>query len=79
MHPHDIVFPAIRVVAGLLGLDFIPLRWERFDFFVLKDRFFEKGVQLFVGLLHEQPFRDLAQNLEGYDFSLCGKMVYSQD
>ena len=73
------VGPAIRVVAGLLGLDFIPLRWERFDFLVLKDRFFEKGVQLFVGLLHEQPFRDLAQDLEGYDFSLCGKMVYPQD
>ena len=73
------VGPAIRVVAGLLGLDFIPLRWERFDFLILKDRFFEKGVQLFVGLLHEQPFRDLARDLEGYDFSLCGKMVYPQD
>ncbi len=25
----------IRAVAGLLDLDFIPLRWERFDFVIL--------------------------------------------
>jgi len=36
-----------------LDLDFIPLRWERFDFLVLKDRFFDQGIQLFLGLLHE--------------------------
>jgi molybdate-binding protein len=68
--------PAIRAVAGLLGLDFIALRWERFDLLVRKDRFFDKGVQLFVGLLHEREFHDLAQGLEGYDLSLSGKMVY---
>jgi excisionase family DNA binding protein len=68
--------PAIRTVAGLLGLDFIPLRWERFDLLVRKDRFFDKGVQLFVGLLHEPEFQDLAKDLEGYDLSLSGKMVY---
>jgi len=32
--------PGIRAVAGLLDLDFIPLRWERFDFLIQKDRFF---------------------------------------
>ena len=70
--------PGVRVVAGLLGLDFIPLRWERFDFLVLKDRFFDQGVQLFLGLLHETQFRELAQDLEGYDLTLCGKVVFPQ-
>ena len=70
------VGPGIRVVAGLLDLDFIPLRWERFDFLIQKDRFFEKGVQLFLGLLNEPAFRDLEANLAGYDLSLCGKMVF---
>lgn len=68
--------PGIRSVAGLLDLDFIPLRWERFDFLILKDRFFEKGVQLFLGLLTETEFRELAQDLEGYDMSLCSKMLF---
>jgi len=71
--------PGIRAVAGILDLDFIPLRWERFDFLVLKDRFFDKGVQLFVGLLHEPAFSELAEDLEGYDLSLCSKMVFPQE
>ena len=66
----------IQAVAGLLSLDFIPLRWERFDFLILKDRFFEKGVQLFLGLLTEATFRELTQDLEGYDMSICSKMLF---
>jgi putative molybdopterin biosynthesis protein len=70
--------PGIQAVAGLLDLDFLPLRWERFDFLILKDRFFEKGVQLFLGLLPETAFRELTQDLKGYDMSLCSKMVFPQ-
>jgi putative molybdopterin biosynthesis protein len=68
--------PAIKPVASLLALDFIPLRWERYDLLVAKERFFEQGVQLFLGLLHEPSFQELAQELTGYDLSLSGKMVY---
>jgi len=70
--------PAVKSVAGLTGLDFIPIRWERYDLLVLKEHFFEQGVQLFLGLLHEPQFRDIAEQLEGYDLSLCGKMVFPQ-
>ncbi|MBN1849225.1 MAG: helix-turn-helix transcriptional regulator [Deltaproteobacteria bacterium] len=68
--------PGIRVVAGLLGLDFIPLRWERFDLIILKDRFFEQGIQLFLGLLHSPGFRDLAKDMAGYDLTHAGEMVF---
>ncbi len=71
--------PAIKPVAGLLGLDFIPLRWERYDLLVSKEHFFEQGVQLFLGLLHEPEFRDMAQKLDGYDLSLCSKMVFPKE
>ena len=71
--------PAIKPVAGLLGLDFIPLRWERYDLLVSKEHFFEQGVQLFLGLLHESEFRDIAQKLDGYDLSLCSKMVFPKE
>ncbi|MDY7036162.1 MAG: helix-turn-helix transcriptional regulator [Thermodesulfobacteriota bacterium] len=69
---------AIRPVAKLLGLEFVPLRWERYDLLISKDRFFEHGVQLFLGLLHEMSFRSLIDELEGYDLSLCGRVVFSQ-
>ncbi len=71
--------PAIRPVAGLLDLDFVPLRWERYDLLVSKKHFFEQGVQLFLGLLHEPEFRDIAQKLDGYDLSLCSKMVFPKE
>jgi molybdate-binding protein len=71
--------PAITAVAGLLNLDHIPLRSERFDFLIYKNRFFDPGVQLFLGLLHDDSFRAMARELQGYDLSLCGKMIFPQD
>jgi len=68
--------PAIRAVAGLLNLDFLPLRWERFDLLIARERFFEQGVQQFIGLLHDMSFQKLAESFVGYDLSLCGKMVF---
>jgi len=71
--------PCIRPVASLLGLDFIPLRWERYDLLIQKERFFDKGVQLFLGFLHEKPFHDAAKQFEGYDTSISGKMVFPHE
>ena len=68
--------PGIGAVAGLLNMDFIPIRWERFDLMILKDRFFDEGIQRFLGLLHEDRFRKMAQAIPGYDISLSGKMIY---
>jgi molybdate-binding protein len=56
----------------------VPLRGERFDLLIYKDRFFEQGVQLFLGLLQEKAFRALSQELQGYDLGICGKMVFPQ-
>lgn len=68
--------PGIRAVATLLGIEFIPIRWERYDLMIAKDRFFDEGVQLFIGLLHEDRFKALMGASFGYDLSLSGKMVY---
>lgn len=68
--------PAIRTVAGLLGLDFIPLRWERFDLLINRDRFFNPAVQRFINLLHEPAFRTVAEEYAGYDMSNSGMMIY---
>lgn len=68
--------PAIRPVASLLGLDFLPLRWERYDFLINKERFFTKVVQQFLGILNESFFRKTANAITGYDISTAGHMVY---
>ncbi len=68
--------PAIRAVAGLLDLDFLPLRWERFDLLIARERFFDQGIQEFIGMLQDRSFHKLAKSFIGYDLSLCGKMVF---
>jgi len=68
--------PGIRAVAGMLDIDFLPLRWERFDLLISRERFFEKGVQSFISLLYEEEFRHLAESFVGYDVSMCGKMLF---
>ncbi len=71
--------PAIRAVARLLNLDFVPLRWERYDLMISKERFFDEGIQRFLGMLHEKPFQELVKKLDGYDVSLSGKMVFAHN
>ena len=71
--------PGIRAVAGVLDIGFIPLRWERFDLMISKNRFFDEGIQRFLGLLHEKEFREMATRPEGYDIDLGGKMVFPTD
>jgi len=71
--------PGIRPVAALLGLDFLPIRWERYDLLIVKERFFEKGIQFFLGLLHDPVFLESARQLDGYDASLSGRMVFPGD
>jgi molybdate-binding protein len=68
--------PAIRPVASLLGLDFIPIRWERFDFLISKERFFDQGIQAFLALLHEEVFHRMADSYQGYEVSDGGRMVF---
>ncbi|MBW2181017.1 MAG: helix-turn-helix transcriptional regulator [Deltaproteobacteria bacterium] len=67
---------AIRPVASLLGLNFLPLRWERYDLLISKEKFFDKGVQLLIGLLHEKIFSDLANSFNGYDINSSGKVIF---
>lgn len=71
--------PGIGAVAGLLDIGFIPIRWERFDLMILKDRFFDENIQQFLSLLHETPFHRIAEALVGYDIRMSGNMLFPQN
>jgi len=68
--------PAIRAVAEVLDIGFVPLRWERYDLMISKERFFDEGIQRFLGLLQEDMFRNLVRDNSGYDLKLSGKVIY---
>lgn len=69
--------PAIRAVAGILGLDFLPLTWERFDLLISRDRFFSPSVQRFLNILQEPAFKEQVDGLQGYDVSSAGRMLFA--
>ncbi len=69
----------IKAVASLLGLGFIPIRYERYDFLIPKDLFFERPVQRFLGLLQEEEFKRLSMTFEGYDITHTGRITYPRD
>ena len=69
----------IHAVAGLLDLGFLPLRWERYDLMIFKERFFDANVQQFLGLLREDQFFRIAESLKGYDIGLCGRMLFPKN
>jgi molybdate-binding protein len=71
--------PGIEVVAGLLDLDFIPLCWESFDLVVSKAVFFDKAVQRFLNLLHQNDFKNLVIGLPGYDMNMSGTMLFQNE
>lgn len=70
------VGPCIENIASKLDLDFLPLCWERFDLLINKSVFFEKSIQAFLSVLHEEEFRKLADEAQGYDFSTSGNMLF---
>ncbi len=42
-------------------------------------RYFDRGVQLFLGMLVDARFRALADGFEGYDLSRAGRVVFPGD
>lgn len=73
------VAPCIRAVAGLLGLGFVPLQRERYDLLVPRARYFDKHVQLFIAMLTDPRFRALTDDLDGYDLSRSGRVIFPGD
>jgi molybdate-binding protein len=65
----------IEAAARLSGLDFLPLREERFDFVIQKQTFFAGPVQNLLELLGTPEFADLAVRLGGYDLAASGRMI----
>lgn len=66
--------PATRMVADLLDLHFLPLRWERFDLLIAREQFFAQPIKSLINLLHGQAFKNLASMYSGYDLTFSGKL-----
>lgn len=67
---------AIAAVGAMLGLDYVPVRWERYDFIIRRDVFFGRGVQMLLALLHDREFVQTSERFIGYDMTMSGQVVF---
>jgi len=66
----------IEYVAHFLGLDFIPLREEKFDLVVPEVLWSTVPIKQFVSYLEPARIKGLSANLPGYDLKDTGKLVF---
>ncbi|MEC4676202.1 MAG: molybdopterin biosynthesis protein [Nitrospirota bacterium] len=67
----------ILAAAKALGLDFIPVAKERYDLAIPKEHLEYPPVSALLGIIREdREFRELVENLGGYDISDMGKILY---
>ena len=65
---------AVKNVAHLYNLDFVPLTRERYDMVFLKDHFETPGIQALLENLNKRQVKDELEAC-GYDISMSGKIL----
>ena len=61
----------VRAAAAALGLDFVPLEWERYDLAIPS----ANVPTDLIDLIRSDVFRRAAEALSGYDASHSGRVV----
>jgi putative molybdopterin biosynthesis protein len=71
-------------IAGLqpapwraVGLDFVALRWERFDLVLRQRDYFQRPMQALLKLMWSRSFRDQAAELGGFDVAETGSVRFA--
>ncbi|MDA1000659.1 MAG: molybdopterin biosynthesis protein [bacterium] len=69
----------IRAAANLLGLDFLPLSLERFDFIFSAESWAQPSVQRMAEILRDPAFAHAIEGLGGYNTALTGHVLSPPD
>ncbi|WP_415894596.1 substrate-binding domain-containing protein [Neptuniibacter sp. PT34_22] len=71
--------PGTLSAAREFGLGFIPVCDESFDLVVPRNVYFRNLLQNLFEFLQSPEGLSLAQRLQGYDLSRCGRLIWSSD
>jgi len=70
----------LRYAANLYNLRVLHVRWEWYDFIILKNRLSKAGVATFLNKLRSEQFREIARNFIGYRIPPdMGSQLYGRD
>lgn len=65
----------VMAAARSLGLDFVPLVWERYDLLTTDDAFYRRPVQVFFEMIKSDWWRQLVGSVPGYDAKATGLLT----
>ena len=65
----------IRAAARALGLDFVPVEWERYDLVIPREHYESELLQPLLALLGDDALREAVRALPGYDPTPMGEVV----
>ncbi|MEM7171335.1 MAG: helix-turn-helix transcriptional regulator [Pseudomonadota bacterium] len=68
---------AVEAVARTLGLDFVPLAWERYDLLLRRRDYFEAPFQSLLTFGRGAAFQARAAQMGGYDVTDLGKVRFN--
>ncbi len=66
----------IRSAARALGLDFIPVAWERYDLLMTREFLHSSSMDKLFSVIWSQQFKDQVSSLGGYDVSDSGEVMW---
>lgn len=69
--------PGLLCMAARFSLGFVPTRMERFDLLLKRREYFEPGMQKLLAFARSPQFRDMADELGGYDVTGLGRVVWN--
>ena len=73
------VAPGTRSIATEYSLGFIPIGWEAFDLALYRGVYFRTLFQNLLEEIKSNNCMELAKQLDGYDFSESGKLIWSAE
>ena len=68
----------VMAPARSLGLEFIPLAWERYDLLTTEEAFYHRPTQTFFEMIKSDWLRQLIATLPGYDARQTGLLTVVQ-
>ena len=66
---------AVLSVANIMGLDFIPVGEESYDFLVKADMLDDPRIKQFISILKSKEFKEKVEKIGGYTFNEIGKVT----
>ena len=66
---------AVLSAANIMGLDFIPVGEESYDFLVKADMLNDPRIKQFISILQSKEFKEKVEKIGGYTFNEIGKVT----